>query len=273
MEAVLGAAEPLVDRLWKYEQAAAPLDTPEQKAALKTRLSAITDAIAHPDVRAHYVHAFRERYDALFFARPAFGGQARQQRGGGARTGWQRDKKGNWKPPIPPAGNEARAIGASGMEQRLLRAVLASLMRHPEQIALHREMLAGLRIGDSALAELLNAMIAASFGKETVETGGLLTILGQGEVYNMAKGMLRADTFTFTPHRMKADADRVQRDLEEAIRVMAQGPELEAALAEATRRAKDDLNEDTYAEQRRVHQLKLDHDRRLAELAQSEDIV
>lgn len=272
MEAVLNAAEPLVERLWKYEQSAAPLDTPEQKAALKQRLSAITDAIAHPDVRAHYVHAFRERYDALFFARPAFA--PRHQRGGGAaRPGWQRDRRGNWKPPLPPAGNEARAIGASGMEQRLLRAVLASLLRHPEQIALHREMLSGLRIADAALAELLNVMIAASFGKETVETGGLLTILGQGEVYNMAKGMLRADTFTFTPHRSKADSDRVQRDLDEAIRVMAQGPELEAALAEATRRARDDLNEDTFAEQQRVRQLKLDHDSRLAELAQSEDIV
>ncbi|WP_313808679.1 DNA primase [Sphingobium sp.] len=271
MEAVLSTAEPLVERLWKFEQAAAPLDTPEQRAALKQRLSAITDAIVHSDVRAHYVHAFRERYDALFFARAAFA--PRQQRGGGARSGWQRDKKGNWKPPIPPAGNEARAIGASGMEQRLLRAVLASLLRHPEQIALHREMLSGLRIGDAALAELLNVMIAASFSKETVETDGLLTILRQGEVYNMAKGMLRADTFTFTPNRSKTDSDRVQRDLDEAIRVMAQGPELEAALAEATRRARDDLNEETFAEQQRVRQLKLDHDRRLAELAQSEDIV
>ncbi|UZW56551.1 DNA primase [Sphingobium sp. JS3065] len=271
MEAVLAAAEPLVERLWKYERAAAPLDTPEQRAALKQRLSAITDAIAHPDVRAHYVHAFRERYDALFFARQAF--QPRHQRGGNARSGWQRDKKGNWKPPVPPAGNEARAIGASGMEQRLLRAVLASLLRHPEQIALHRETLSGLRIADAALAELMKVMVAASFGKETVETGGLLTILGQGEVYNMAKGMLRADTFTFTPHRSKADSDRVQRDLDEAIRVMAQGPELEAALAEATRRARDDLNEDSFAEQQRVHKLKLDHDRRLAELAQPEDSI
>ncbi|KEQ52468.1 DNA primase [Sphingobium chlorophenolicum] len=271
MESVLGAAEPLVERLWKFEQAAAPLDTPEQRAALKQRLSGITDAIGHPDVRAHYVHAFRERYDALFFARQAF--QPRHQRGGGARSGWQRDRKGNWKPPLPPAGSEARAIGASGMEQRLLRAILASLLRHPEQIALHRETLSGLRIADGALAELMKAMIAASFGKETVETGGLLTILGQGEVYNMAKGMLRADTFTFTPHRSKADSDRVQRDLDEAIRVMAQGPELEAALAEATRRARDDLNEDSFAEQQRVRELKLDHDRRLAELAQSEDSI
>ncbi|KFG91234.1 DNA primase [Sphingobium herbicidovorans NBRC 16415] len=272
MEKVLDSAEPLVDRLWTHEQNAAPIDTPEQRAGLKQRLSAITDAITHPDVRAHYVQIFRQRYDAQFFARRATSAEPRHQRGG-ARPGWQRDRRGHWKAPLPPAGNEARAIGASGMEQRLLRAVLASLLRHPEQIALHREMLSGLQIADSALGELLRAMVAASFTQETVETEGLLTILGQGEVYNMAKGMLRADTFTFTPNRMKTDSDRVQRDLEEAIRVMAQGPELETALAEATRRAREDLTEETFAEQQRIHRMKMDHDQRLAELAQSEDII
>jgi DNA primase len=159
------------------------------------------------------------------------------------------------------------------MEQRLLRAVLASLLRHPEQIMLHREMLSALHIGDSALAGLLRAMVSASFTQETVETEGLLTILGQGEVYNMAKGMLRADTFTFTPNRMKADSGRVSRDLEEAIRVMAQGPELETALAEATRRFESDVSEANFAEQQRIRALKMEHDQRLAELAQSEDII
>ncbi|NIJ16439.1 DNA primase [Sphingobium vermicomposti] len=273
MEAVLASAEPLVDRLWTHEQNAVPLDTPEQRAALKQRLSAITDAIVHPDVRAHYVQIFRQRYDALFFARTAQGGGPKGQRGGGSRPGWQRDRRGNWKAPLPPVGSEARAIGVSGMEQRLLRAVLASLLRHPDQIAVHREVLAGLYIGDPMLNQLARAMVAASFSQETVETDGLLTILGQGEVYNMAKGMLRADTFTFTSHRTKTDSGRVQRDLEEAIRVMAQGPELETALAEATRRAREDLNEESFAEQQRVHRMKMDHDQRLAELAQSEDII
>ena len=273
METVLGSSEPLVERLWKHEHGAAPLDTPEQRAALKQRLSALTDAIAHPDVRAHYVQAFRERYDALFFARrPAFAsGPRHSPRTGGGN--WQRDRRGNWKPPLPPAGTEVRAIGESGMEQRLLRAVLASLLRHPEQIALHREMLSGLQIADSALAQLLDAMIAASFRKETVETQGLLTILGQGEVYNMAKGMLRADTFTFTPHRMTADPGRAARDLDEAIRVMAQGPELEMNLAAATRRAMEDVSEANLSAQQQALTAHRNHLARLAELAQSEDII
>ena len=175
--------------------------------------------------------------------------------------------------PIPPAGTEARAIGAGGMEQRLLRAVLASLLRHPEQIAPHREMLSSLQIADPLLGQLLAAMVRCSLRKETVETQALLTILGQGEVYNMAKGMLRADTFTLTPNRMTPDPDRVARDLEEAVRVMAQGPELEAALVEATRRFESDFSEANFAEQQRIRALKADHDRRLAELAQSEDSI
>ncbi|MGE4306586.1 MAG: DNA primase [Novosphingobium sp.] len=273
-DAVLAAAQPLVERLWTHECAVAPLDTPEQRAALKQRLSALSGSIAHPDVRAHYGQAFRERYDTLFFSRAApGGGGAPSLQGRGQRAGWQRDRKGQWKPPIPPAGVEARAIGQSGMEQRLLRAILASLLRYPAQIALHREALAGLHIADPVLARLLDAMVAASFRKETVETQALLTILGHGELYNMARQMLRADTFTFTPPRMNADADRVSRDMDEAIRVMAQGPELDMALARATQRARDDLNEESFAEQQRIHRLKMDHDRRLAELAQSEDII
>jgi DNA primase len=272
MDAVLSAAQPLIERLWSHEVAAAPLDTPEQKAALKQRLRTISDAIAHPDVRAHYAHEFRARYDALFFARrDAAPFQPRAQGSGGPR--WQRDKRGNWKPPIPPAGTEARAIGAGGMEQRLLRAVLAALLRHPDQIAPHREMLSALQIADPLLGQLLAAMVAISFRKETVETQALLTILGQGELYNMAKGMLRADAFTLASDRMAADPDRLARDLEEAVRVMAQGPELETALVEATRRFENDFSEENFAEQQRVRALKADHDRRLAELAQSEDIV
>ena len=275
MEAVLNNAEPLIERLWKYEVSSAPLDTPEQKAALKQRLRAISDAIAHPDVRAHYAHEFRERYDALFFARRAAAPAQQRFQGGNAGSAgrWQRDKRGNWKPPIPPAGTEVRAIGASGMERHLLRAVLAGLLRHPAQIATHREMLSSLQIGDPLLAQLLAAMISFSFRKETVETQALLTILGQGEVYNMAKGMLRADTFTLTPNRMTTDPDRLARDLEEAVRVMAQGPELEAALVEATRRFESDFSEENFAEQQRIRALKADHDRRLAELTQPEDSI
>ncbi|PZQ94409.1 MAG: DNA primase [Cereibacter sphaeroides] len=253
MEAVLGSAEPLIERLWSHELTVAPLDTPEQRAALKQRLRAITDAIQHPDVRAHYAHEFRERYDMLFFSRRAAAPAAAPGRRTSEPSRWQRDRRGNWKPPLPPAGTEARAIGADGLEQRLLRATLASLLRHPEQIAPHREMLAALQIGDPMLASLLDTMIRLSF------------------MYNMAKGMLRADTFSLTASRMTTDPDRVARDLEEAVRVMAQGPELERNLATATERVKADLTEENLLAQNQALAAHRNHLLRLAELGQSED--
>ena len=58
---ILEAAQPLVERLWAHEVAAGPLATPEERAALKTRLLTHADAIQDADVRHHYREAFRER--------------------------------------------------------------------------------------------------------------------------------------------------------------------------------------------------------------------
>jgi DNA primase len=61
--------------------------------------------------------------------------------------------------------------------------------------------------------------------------------------------------------------------LDEAIRLMKQRPELEAALQRATELASTDLNEANYAEQQRLRQEKQDFDARLAALLQREDAI
>ena len=53
-EALLQQTEPLVDRLWKSELAAEPLDTPEQKAGLKARLADLAKTIADSNVAHEY---------------------------------------------------------------------------------------------------------------------------------------------------------------------------------------------------------------------------
>jgi DNA primase len=266
-ETVLGGAEPLVERLWKHEVAAGPLDTPEQRAGLKQRLNEITGAIAHPDIRAHYSHIFKERHDALFFSRPAFVPLARRHER--QRT----DRRGQWKPPIAPPTGEARIISNSGMEGMLLRGILAGLLRYPDETKAHLEELTALRIADGNIAILMRKLLETAMREESVETDALLTILGQGDLYNMAKGLLRADALTFTFTRKLADPDRARRDLREAIRVMAAGPEIEAALAQATRRVMDVMDDATLLEQQKWLSIKADHERRLADLMQPEDTV
>ncbi|MBB5986328.1 DNA primase [Sphingobium lignivorans] len=264
LEDVLSGAIPLVELIWRHEHEALPLDTPEARAGFKQRLAELCRTISDGDIRALYSRMFKERYDALFFAprqTPSFGGQparrpARDQRGG------------RWTPPPPPPTDEARAIGASGSDAMLLRAVIAGLLRFPEEILIHREALASLTLTDERLARLLDRLIEASDIQETVETERLLTILGDSEVYNMAKGLLRADALQFTFTRAETDRQRAQRDLAEAIAVIVAMPRIDAELAAVTRAMADQLDEAGFARQQSLRKLKADLAARVAELAQ-----
>ena len=57
--------EPLVERLWRHEVEAAPLDTPEARAGLKQRLIDHASAIGDPNVRQLYRDEWLRRFDAL----------------------------------------------------------------------------------------------------------------------------------------------------------------------------------------------------------------
>jgi DNA primase len=268
-EAVLESAIPLVELLWRTEHAAGPLVTPEERAGLKQRLKVLTDQVTDGDIRAHYVRQFRERHDELFFgASSAPDRRPFQPQRQGARGTM---KNGRWTPPPPPATDDAHAVSASSADTLLLRAVLAGLLRFPAEILVHRESLAGLDSPDRGLARLLDALLEAADREETVETEHLLTILGDSDVYNMAKGLLRADALHFTFTGDEADRRRAQRDLAEAIAVIVAMPRIEAELVAVTRAMAEELDEATYARQQTLLKLKADLAARTAELAQPQD--
>ena len=150
----------------------------------------------------------------------------------------------------------------------LLSGVLAGLLRYPTEIIVHREALASLNPSDIRLAQLLDAMIEASDHEETVETSSLLTILDGTELYNMAKGLLRADALHFTFTTAEAEDRRAQRDLAEAIAVLVAMPRIEAELAAVTRAMAENLDEAAFARQQSLRKLKDDLAARVAELAQ-----
>ena len=126
---------------------------------------------------------------------------------------------------------------------------------------------------------LLSELIRLALSKETLDMQGVLTILEQTDCYNVAKGLLRADALNFTFNRLLPDdvsselTERAHQDLAEAIRVVTARPGLEAALAEATRRVQDDLDEESYAEQQRLRQAKQEFHERLVELTQVDDVA
>src|SRR3546814_1474264 len=102
------------------------------------------------------------------------------------------------------------------------------------------------------MSGLMEFILSSAMQQEILDTNTLLTILGQGELYNIARRLLRADALNFTFTRKDADPDRACRDLAEAIRVMLAGPEIATALAEAPRRMSETFDEDRFAQPNRM---------------------
>lgn len=260
----------LSDKIWQVEFEAEPLNSPEAKAGLKKRLSDHVRDIADQDIAQHYRQDFQLRYEGAFFAK-----RENEPRG----KSFQR--KGNFKSNFvsftPMA--DTKSVLIDGHDLRIAKAILGGLIRHPSQISKHFEELTVLRFSDSQMQALLSELIGVAMRKEMLDMQGLLTILEQTDCYNVAKGLLRADALNFTFNRKLPDPapsdtiERAQNDLAEAIKVITARPGLEAALAEATRRVQDNLDDESYAEQQRLRQAKQEFHERLVELTQIDDVA
>ncbi|AQR73221.1 DNA primase [Sphingomonas sp. LM7] len=265
-EALLKAPQPLVDRLWQSEVAAEPLDTPEQRAGLKRRLTELAGSIAEPNVKHEYLAEFRERLDTHFGRGPrAY--EARTQRGPAAPARGKRDKRGNWQPPEAMPGATMRGLVASGgLDPILARAVLAGLIRHPAEIARHMEVLGSLRSASGALGKLFEAVIDVALEDRQLDSGKVLTILARSGFDSVASDLLRADTLPFSFTRNQADEARAREDLNEAIAVMVAQPAVDAALAEATAVLVRDGSEEAFTRQVALSRKRQELQARLANL-------
>jgi DNA primase len=267
MEALMAAPQPLVDRLWAQEVASAPAGTPEERAALKSRLLAHADSIGDTDVRHHYREAFRERLDTLF-TRPRNSAAPRGEFRPGPRGRWQPD------PRLQPPDAATREIASGGIAPSLAAALLGGLLRYPDALARNQDALAQLKIADRADAALLDAMLDTAISHQGLDSGGLLAILADTKVYNRALTLLRADAMHFSFNRPGDDEtgsvrDKALRDLDEFVAVLVTQPEIRAQLADATARFAVSLDDDGLAEQARLRALDAEWTQRLADLSDS----
>lgn len=256
---LLDTPEPLVDRLWRHEREAEPLDTPEQKAGLKHRLLDHVATIGDPDVRHQYRAELLRRFDEI--SRPV-------------RAPWQPRRtftpggRGKSRFPVEtrPASDEARALGSGGLNPSLARSVLLGLVNHPDLIASHSEAVAALPLGPRDLQKLRDLLLEAAFAHDSLDRDTLLTILaGNGApAPGEGAGQRRGLAFSFT--RANADPERAQRDLVLVVDMLAAQPELRAALASATTRLEQDGDEAAFAEQVRLRRELEETDRRIAAL-------
>ena len=271
---LLADAQPLVERLWAHEVAAGPLATPEERAALKTRLLAHADAIEDADVRHHYREAFRERLDTLF---------ARQRPERPPRVPWAPQRGGSGgggrrfapDPRLQPPADEARSIGQIGIGGHYAAALIAGLLRYPAAMRRHEEALTRIAVADPGDAELLRQMLDIANAQEGLDCEGLLAILEPMKVYNRASTLLRADGMHFSFNR-RLEGEEVDtareialRDLDEYIGVLVTQPEIRARLAEATAEFQRTMDDEGFARQQKLFAMDKELTRRLAALSDS----
>ena len=263
IEALLAAAEPLVERLYGHEVDAAPLDTPEARAGLRQRLVDHAAAIADPNVRALYRDEWLGRFNAL--VRPQ-----QQQRGGGggftARTPWKKNKDGRFVPPPPPASQAARAIGAGGIGRDVARALVLGHALYPLAIGDHVEALATLPIADPPAARVRDRMVDLNMAGEVLDRAELATILSSEDMAAPWRDVSKGGEIGFSFTKAECEPDVARRDLGLAIEALVTRIDLDAAFAEAQRRLADG-DDDAFHEQRRLHAAREALKDRLASLA------
>ena len=259
IEAVLRATEPLVERLWSAELDRDPLDTPEQRAGLRQRLTELAEIVVHPGVRTEYLADFRRRFDAQFTTpRRAFVPRGPRPKGG-------------WKEPIAPITADAKAVRAAGIDPILSKAVLAGLIRHPVEIARHMEVLHSLKLADGALGRLFEAVIDVAIEDAAVDSTALRTILGKSGFDGIATELLRADTMPYSFTLPGGDPIRASADLDEAIAIMVAAPEVDLALTEATTAMQRHFTDEAFAQQIALVKEKQALEMRLANLCQANE--
>ena len=270
IEALLDAAEPLVDRLWAHERDSAPLATPEARAGLKQRILDHVATIADPSLRQLYRDEWLQRFDTLVRPqRGASGGGGGAGGGFTARAPWKKNKEGRFIPPPPPASAAARIIGHSGTDRATARALVLGHALFPAAIGDHLEAFATLPIPDEAAAAIRDRLLDIAMAGQALDRDGFTTILQSDDTAAAWRDVSKGGDIGFSFTRGDCDPVVARRDLGLAIEALAASSEIAAALSLATQRlvAGDD---DAFEEQQRLHAAREAMNQRLANLASNE---
>lgn len=260
-EALLQAAQPLADRIWQHELAAEPLETPEARAGLKRRLSDLAATIQDGNVRHEYVTEFRNRCDAHFAPAP----RSFTPRTAGVRAPGRPGQR--WQPPEPPPSPAAHSVKALGIDAKHGRAIITGLIRHPNEIVPHVEVLDRVQIADRDLERLLEFLIEYALSAPALDRARLQTILAGSEFAQIVAELLQpVSTPPYTFCERDGDPGRAAIDLHEAIAVVTARPQVDAALAEATAAVQARFSDEAFERQVALVRRKAELEARLANL-------
>jgi len=249
-EAVLAAAVPLIDHLWKSETDGIDAATPERRAAIRQRLRAHADSIADGSVRSLYAADFVQRFDALYLARPPFTPRPRGNR---------------WQPPVAGASTALKARRGSPE----VTAMIAGLLANPWLADRHGETLAALALADAGASRLRDAILSALAAAPDLESTALrhdLHLRGLGALVDEA---LQGNRLRFSFSEAKSPCATAARDFGVLVETMAARARIDAELAVATARLRTSLADDDFSRQQALIVERVEIDQRMMRLAES----
>ena len=163
---ILGPARPLSEMLWQSEVAARPIDTPERRADLESRLMADAALIADRTVQNEYRRFLRDRLFALGRPTPSRGVWARSSAGLPTRAARLAVAG------IPAAGEAAPPLPRS--PARLRREILMRmLLQHPFLVNEATEEIAAIDLPEPELDRLRREILQVEVLQPGLDASGL----------------------------------------------------------------------------------------------------
>lgn len=163
-QAVLDGARPMADALYGLVAEGRPAATPEQRAALRNRLSGAAGAIADKALGAEYRRVLLDRFFAASRIRPGH---------------------------KPPPRRLARPVIAPGpVRAERARMMFAIILRHPWLLPQVEEALGLLDLPEGPAAQLRAAICAWPVAAETLDFEGLIAHLAQHGVEDAVSWVL-----------------------------------------------------------------------------------
>ena len=252
MAGVLDKTRPLIEMLWEREEQSQPNATPEQRAALETRLKGLAATIADPTVRSHYERDLRDRLFALSRARSPPRGQPAPNSGPGRRFGgaasftqapdWRTRERARIDPrtvhqkfrkPEPErASAELSALSQTIRPREAL--ILKALLNHPFLIDDHAEDLAKVEFASPALSSLRDLVLQLHAVTNSLDTATLRSQLSKSGLIKVVD--LVARTITHTSDRfaeLEASAAVAESGFQHVLALHQRQDGLERILASA----------------------------------------
>ena len=202
MQAVIDAAQPLIEVVWRLGVEGRPLDTPERRAAIEAELKEKVFAIADDTVKWQYWNTLKDRLRQSF--RPAR--PARNAGGGPWRKGGER------RPGEALRGVDGRLPGIGPtmpprpLASRQEAMLLALLISHPILIEQVAERLGEMHFSDSLLDNLRRGILKHLDAAHALDEEAICAHLRSDGYTHVLASVQAADDYKISRHEAVHDA-------------------------------------------------------------------